>query len=77
MRQKLLTEEGQKVYSRRKVIVEPVFGHAKEVRGFRRFSLRSIGKASAEWTLVCLLRQSSPELVKLRADSLDEILQPV
>ena len=38
MRQKLSTEQGRQIYSRRKVIAEPVFGQAKEARGFRRFS---------------------------------------
>ena len=54
MRAKLATEQGKKLYSRRKVIVEPVFGHIKEPRGFRRFSLRGVIKVRAEWTLVCL-----------------------
>ena len=54
MRAKLDTDEGRKLYSRRKVIVEPVFGHAKEARGFRRFSLRGLRKVASEWTLVCL-----------------------
>jgi hypothetical protein len=36
-----------------KAIVEPVFGQIKEQRGFRRFSLRGLEKASAEWKLVC------------------------
>ena len=76
MRQKLLTEEGQKIYSRRKVIVEPVFGHAKQARGFRRFSLRGIGKASAEWTLVCLCGNLL-KFVNWRPDSNHEVPQPV
>jgi IS5 family transposase len=54
MRAKLATEQGKQLYSRRKVIVEPVFGHIKEPRGFRRFSLRGVIKVRAEWTLVCL-----------------------
>jgi len=54
MRAKLATEQGKQLYSRRKVIVEPVFGHIKEPRGFRRFSLRGVTKVRAEWTLVCL-----------------------
>lgn len=54
MQEKLTTEEGRKTYARRKVIVEPVFGHAKEARQFRRFSLRGTRKVRAEWTLVCL-----------------------
>jgi len=54
MRNKLRSEQGRAIYSRRKVIVEPVFGHAKEARRFRRFSLRGLRKVRAEWTLVCL-----------------------
>jgi len=54
MRQKLQTEQGKEIYKMRKAIVEPVFGQIKEWRGFRRFSLRSLEKASAEWKLICL-----------------------
>lgn len=54
MREKLKTESGRATYKRRKVIVEPVFGQIKEVRGFRRFSFRGIAKNAAEWRLVCL-----------------------
>jgi len=31
-----------------------VFGQIKEVRGFRRFSLRGKEKVAAEWQLICL-----------------------
>ena len=41
-------------YRLRKQIVEPVNGHIKEARGFRRFSLRGLGKVRGEWTLVCI-----------------------
>lgn len=54
MRSKLKTKAGQEVYRFRKAIVEPVFGQIKEVRGFRRFSMRGLAKVQAEWTLVCL-----------------------
>jgi transposase len=54
MREKLGTAHGSEVYARRKAIVEPVFGHAKEARGFRRFSLRGLEKVRAEWTMICL-----------------------
>ncbi|HUV70099.1 MAG TPA: IS1182 family transposase [Terracidiphilus sp.] len=53
MQHKLRTETGRAVYKRRKAIVEPVFGQIKEQRGFRRFSLRGLEKARAEWKLVC------------------------
>lgn len=54
MREKLKTEEGREVYKQRKLIVEPVFGQVKEVRGFRRFSFRGLAKNEAEWDLICL-----------------------
>jgi len=54
MREKLKTSEGRDVYKLRKMIVEPVFGQVKEVRGFRRFSFRGLRKNEAEWQLVCL-----------------------
>ena len=41
-------------YSKRKEIVEPVFGQIKEIRGFRRFSLRGLPNVSAEWEFICL-----------------------
>jgi hypothetical protein len=54
MRSRLATEEGRRIYSRPKVIVEPVFGQIKEGRRFRRFSLRGLHKVRGEWTLVSL-----------------------
>jgi transposase len=41
-------------YRLRKQIVEPVNGHIKEARGFRRFSMRGLTKVRGEWTLVCI-----------------------
>jgi hypothetical protein len=54
MARKLKTIKGRKIYSRRKHIVEPVFGQIKEIRGFRRFSFRGLEKVQAEWNLICL-----------------------
>ena len=54
MRHKLKTSEGRQIYGRRKAVVEPVFGQIKEVRGFRRFSMRGVEAVKAEWSLVCL-----------------------
>lgn len=53
MREKLSTETGRKTYSRRKVIVEPVFGQIKEARGLRRFHMRGLTKVRGEWSLIC------------------------
>jgi len=54
MAAKVQSPEGRALYARRKVIVEPVFGQIKEVRGFRRFLLRGLAKIRGEWCLVCL-----------------------
>jgi len=54
MAAKMRTPEGKALYARRKVIVEPVFGQIKEVRGFRRFVLRGLEHIRGEWRLVCL-----------------------
>lgn len=54
MREKLATPAGRVIYALRKTIVEPVFGQIKEIRGFRRFSLRGVLKVAAEWVLICL-----------------------
>lgn len=54
MRQKLKTAAGQAVYKMRKALPEPVFGQIKEVRGFRRFSLRGLAAVTHEWDLICL-----------------------
>lgn len=54
MTRKLQTKKGCETYSKRKQIVEPVFGQIKETRGFRRFLLRGLENVSAEWDLICL-----------------------
>lgn len=54
MREKLSKGTGKTLYSRRKVIVEPVFGQIEQARGFRRFSQRGQAKVQCEWALVCL-----------------------
>lgn len=54
MARRLRTIKGRMTYAKRKQIVEPVFGQIKEVRGFRRFSLRGLQNVAAEWDLICL-----------------------
>jgi transposase len=54
MREKLMGGKGKIVYSRRKVIVEPVFGQIEQARGFRRFSQLGQAKVRCEWAFVCL-----------------------
>jgi hypothetical protein len=40
-------------YRLRKQVVEPVFGHIKQARGFRQFLLRGLTKVRAEWAMIC------------------------
>lgn len=54
MRAKLDTAYGKRMYAKRKIIVEPVFGHIKETIGFRKFSLRGLKKVLGEFLLVCI-----------------------
>ena len=54
MQRKLRTEAGRAIYATRKTIVEPVFGHIKQGRGFRQFLLRGVEKVRSEWALVCV-----------------------
>jgi transposase len=54
MRQRLSEQTGRALYRARKYTVEPVIGHLKEQRGFRRFLLRGWEKVKAEWSLICL-----------------------
>lgn len=54
MARKLRTIKGRATYAKRKHIVEPVFGQIKELRGFRRFSLRGVDNVVPEWDLICL-----------------------
>ena len=54
MRRKLQTKVGAAIYSRRKTVVEPVFGQIKQARGVRQFLLRGLEKVQGEWAMICL-----------------------
>jgi IS5 family transposase len=54
MRAKLDSDQGSRIYRRRKATVEPVFGQIKDARGFRHFLLRGLDKVRHEWELVCM-----------------------
>ncbi len=51
---RVATKAGRLRYKQRQQTVEPVFGIIKQALGFRRFSLRGLGKVRLEWTLVTL-----------------------
>ena len=48
----MATESAKAIYSKRKTIVEPVFGQIKN-SGFRGFSVRGKEKVAGEFSLVC------------------------
>jgi transposase len=54
MKHRLKTDEGKKLYAKRKSTVETVIGIIKAVMGFRQFLLRGLGSVSGEWNLVCI-----------------------
>jgi hypothetical protein len=53
-REKLVSDQGRKLRSRRGVEVETVFGRIKQDWGFRRFTLRGLEKVKTEWGLLCI-----------------------
>ncbi len=54
MAARMATEASRKAYARRKWLSEAPNGWIKEAMGFRRFSVRGLGKVRGEWDLVCL-----------------------
>ena len=54
MRHVLQDGPGKLLYRMRAAIVEPIFAHIKQHRGFRRFALRGLEKVRSEWKLICL-----------------------
>lgn len=36
-----------------KQVVEPVFGHMKQARGFRQFLTRGLDQVRGEWAMIC------------------------
>jgi len=54
MKAKLQTDEARDLYRMRKAIVEPVFGQIKSVRGLRRFVMRGLQNAHAQFLFVAL-----------------------
>ena len=67
MAAKMRSRSSKKIYAKRKVIVEPVFGQIK-TGGFRRFSLRGHDKAGGEFSLVCAV-SNFKKIVKSIKDS--------
>ena len=49
---KMEQKSSKEIYKKRKIIVEPVFGHLKN-NGFTTFSMRGFERSSGEFSLVC------------------------
>lgn len=52
--QRLLSEDGKRLYAQRKCDVECVFAQIKHNKKMRRFSLRGLPKNTADWGLICI-----------------------
>ena len=55
MKQKIDSEEGRRIYSRRMWTIEPVFGNITSNKRLNRISLRGEAKATAQWLLYCMV----------------------
>jgi len=55
MKQKIDTEEGHRIYSKRLGIVEPVFCNIRAFKRMDRFTLRGHIKVNIQWMLYCLV----------------------
>ena len=53
MAAKVRTPEGQALYARRKVIVEPVFAQIKHNMGFRRWTMWGLEGVQTQWAMLC------------------------
>jgi len=54
MEEKLRSPGGKELYRKRGITIEPVFGHIKEVPGFRRFMRCGLEACCNEWKLMCM-----------------------
>ena len=74
MREKLSPYNTKKQYSRRKVIIEPIFGWIKENRGFKRFQRRGILNCQNEWALICLTQNLRTVMKRGLGNRLREVI---
>jgi len=65
MAAKMKKNYSRKIYRKRKIIVEPVFGQIKTA-GFKRFSLRGFDKAGGEFCLVCAVSNFKKIVKKMK-----------
>lgn len=55
MRNKIDTEKGRRIYSKRMSVVEPVFGNIRWSKGLHRFTMRSKKKNNIQWLFYCMV----------------------
>jgi transposase len=55
MQQKIDTEEGKSIYSRRLGIIEPVFANIRSQKRLDRFTFRGKMKVNIQWLLYCMV----------------------
>ncbi len=51
---KIKSEEGKKIYSKRMGAIEKVFGHIKGNLGYKRVLVRGIKKVKSFWSVICM-----------------------
>ena len=76
MAAKMKSDFSKKIYAKRKVIVEPVFGQIK-TGGFRRFSLRRFSRAVGEFSLICSSHNFKKIVNKLKENTNASIKEEV
>ena len=54
MKKKMETEEGKRIYSLRKIVVEPVIGNIKYNMGFTEFLIRGLDEAKLELNIASI-----------------------
>ena len=55
MKEKIDSDEGRHIYSRRLGTIEPVFGNINTTKRLNRFSLRGKSKVNAQWLMYCMV----------------------
>jgi len=70
MEARFTSERSKNLYSKRKTIVEPLFGWTKENRNFKKFQRRGLGICKGEWKLICLTQNILKFSVDMKARTL-------
>lgn len=77
MEARFTSENAKTLYSKRKTIVEPLFGWTKENRNFKKFQRRGLGICKSEWKLICLTQNILKFSADMRARTLSLVLTTI